>query len=100
MEEPAPERVPEHFTQNLTLGWDAWCQGEQPRLRFQFNIENLSNNLYKVAQESVFSPGQYSIPRMFSGSIKIHFGSLRITSCERAHPLLPISGGSDPWLGV
>lgn len=71
--EPAPERVPQHFTQNLTLGWDVLRNGEQHRLSFQFNMENLSNNLYKVAQESVFSPGQYSLPRMFSGSVKIHF---------------------------
>ncbi len=73
MAEGGVARVPQHFTQNLTLGWDAGRNGEQPRLRFQFNIENLSNNLYKVAQESVFSPGQYSIPRLFSASVKIHF---------------------------
>ena len=68
-----PERVPEHFTQNLTIGLDLLRNGEQPRLGLQFNIENLSNNLYKVAQESIFSPGQYSIPRLYSGSVKIRF---------------------------
>ena len=36
-------------------------------------FENLSDNLYVVAQESEFTPGQYSIPRMFSGSIKLTF---------------------------
>ena len=72
-EQPMAERVPSHFTQNLTLGWDAIRNGEQPRLTLQFNIENLSDNLYRVAQESVFSPGQYSIPRLFSGSVKIRF---------------------------
>ena len=73
MDEPVPERVPQHFTQNLTLGWDLLSKGEQPRLGLQFNIENLSNNVYKVAQESVFSPGQFYIPRLFSGSVKIRF---------------------------
>ncbi|MBI4442397.1 MAG: TonB-dependent receptor, partial [Acidobacteria bacterium] len=72
-EQPMPERVPSHFTQNLTLGWDVLRNGEQPRLTLQFNIENLTDNLYRVAQESVFSPGQYSIPRLFSGSMKIRF---------------------------
>ncbi|OFW10492.1 MAG: hypothetical protein A3G20_07860 [Acidobacteria bacterium RIFCSPLOWO2_12_FULL_59_11] len=73
MAEPVPERVPEHFTQNLTLGWDVLRNGEQPRFSLQFNIENLSDNVYRVAQESVFSPGQYSIPRLFSGSVKARF---------------------------
>ncbi len=67
------ERVPQHFTQNLTIGWDALMDGDQPRLTLQFNIENLSDNLYLVAQESAFTPGQYSIPRMYSGSIKVRF---------------------------
>ena len=66
-------RVPSHFTQNLTLGWDAIRNGEQAHLTFQFNIENLTDNVYRVAQENVFSPGQYSIPRLFSGSVKIRF---------------------------
>ena len=67
------ERVPQHFTQNLTVGWDLLRDGEQPRLSLQFNVENLTGNVYKVAAESVFSPGQFSIPRLFSGSMKIHF---------------------------
>ena len=67
------ERVPQHFTQNLTAGWDLLRNGEQPRLSLQFNVENLTGNVYKVAAESVFSPGQFSIPRLFSGSMKIHF---------------------------
>lgn len=66
-------RVPEHFTQNLTIGMDVLRHGERSRLGFQFNMENLTNNVYKVAQESIFSPGQYYNPRFFSGSIKIRF---------------------------
>ncbi|MBI4479861.1 MAG: TonB-dependent receptor [Acidobacteria bacterium] len=68
-----PERVPQHFTQNLSIGWEAIPNGEQPRLSLQFNIENLTNNVYIVAQESEFTPGQYFIPRMYSASIKLHF---------------------------
>jgi outer membrane receptor protein involved in Fe transport len=66
-------RVPHHFTQNLSVGWDVIRQDEQPRLSLQFNVENLTNNVYVVAQESVFTPGQYSIPRMYSGSIRLRF---------------------------
>ena len=72
-EEGGAARVPAHFTQNLTIGWDAIPDGEQPHLTLQFNIENLSNNQYVVAQESEFTPGQYFIPRLFSGSIKFTF---------------------------
>jgi outer membrane receptor for ferrienterochelin and colicins len=66
-------RVPRHFTQNLTIGWDALTNGERTGVGFQFNVENLSNNLYVVARESAFTPGQYSLPRQFSGSVKIRF---------------------------
>ncbi|MBI4454399.1 MAG: TonB-dependent receptor [Acidobacteria bacterium] len=68
-----PTRVPPHFTQNLSIGMDLLRNGDRPRLGLQFNIENLTDNVYKVAQESVFSPGQFSIPRLFSGSVKLHF---------------------------
>jgi outer membrane receptor protein involved in Fe transport len=67
------ERCPEHFTQNLTFGWDALRSGDQPRLSLQFNIENLTDNVYLISKESTFVQGQYSIPRLFSGSVKIRF---------------------------
>ena len=67
------ERCPSHFTQNLTLGWDALFTGDVPRLTFQFNIENLSDNVYLISKESTFVQGQYSIPRLVSGSVKFRF---------------------------
>ena len=67
------ERVPSHFTQNLTLGMDLFRDGEQPRVTLQFNIENLSNNFYQKTAPSIFSPGEFSIPRLYSGSIKFRF---------------------------
>jgi len=68
-----PLRVPGHFTQNLTIGMDLPRRQERRRAGLQFNVENLTNNVYKVSQESVFSPGEYFNPRFFSGSMKIHF---------------------------
>jgi len=32
-----------------------------------------TNNVYKVSQESIFSPGEYFHPRFFSASMKVHF---------------------------
>jgi outer membrane receptor protein involved in Fe transport len=66
-------RCPEHFTQNLSIGWDAISHGEQPRLTLQLNVENLTNHVYLISKESTFTQGQYSIPRLFSGSLKIRF---------------------------
>jgi outer membrane receptor protein involved in Fe transport len=67
----AGNRVPGHFTQNLTIGWDA--TGDPQGISLQFNVENLSNRVYVVARESAFTPGQYSMPRQFSGSMKVRF---------------------------
>jgi hypothetical protein len=41
--------------------------------RVYFYIENVGGNLYLVAQESEFTPGQYSIPRLFSATARVRF---------------------------
>jgi len=69
----APLRVPDHFTQNVSVGIDVLRHRDRSRMGLQFNVENLTNNVYKVAQESAFSPGEYFNPRFYSGSLKIHF---------------------------
>jgi outer membrane receptor protein involved in Fe transport len=70
---PVPLRVPGHFTQNLTVGVDLFRKRERSWIALQFNIENLTNNVYKISQESTFSPGEYFNPRFYSGSAKFHF---------------------------
>jgi outer membrane receptor for ferrienterochelin and colicin len=65
--------VPQHFTQNITVGVNLPGRTDHPRLGLQFSIENLTNNIYVVSQESAFSPGEYFNPRFFSGSMTIHF---------------------------
>jgi hypothetical protein len=37
------------------------------------DVENVSNNLYLVAQESEFAAGQYSIPRLVAVTAKARF---------------------------
>jgi outer membrane receptor protein involved in Fe transport len=66
-------RCPSHFTQNVSIGWNATANGNRPRLSLQFNIENLSNKVYLLSKESTMVQGQYSIPRLVSGSLKIGF---------------------------
>src|SRR5438876_771297 len=72
---PAPlrARIPGHFTQDLTLGFEILRHSDRPRLGLQFAIENLTNNVHKVSQESVFSHGEYFHPRFFSAAMKVHF---------------------------
>ena len=63
-------RCPSHLTQNVAIGWTAIPNG---RLSFQFNVENISNRIHLLSKESTMVQGQYSIPRLFSGSLKIRF---------------------------
>ena len=66
-------RCPSHFTQNLSIGWNAAAAGPGPRLSLQLSIENLSNQIYLLSKESTMVQGQYSIPRLVSASAKIRF---------------------------
>ena len=68
----AAARIPGHFTANLSFGIDVLrTANRRPRLSFQIDLENVGNNLYLVAQESEFTPGQYSIPRLLSVTAKV-----------------------------
>jgi outer membrane receptor protein involved in Fe transport len=68
------ERVPGHFTANIAAGIDLLRgQNRRPRLSLQIDVENIANNLYLVAQESEFTPGQYSIPRLVSFTARVRF---------------------------
>lgn len=68
------QRVPGHVMANLSLGADIWHGGDgKRRLAARMSFENVTNNIYKIAQESVFTPGQYSIPRLISGGLTLRF---------------------------
>ena len=66
-------RCPPHFTQNVSIGWNATPGGSRHQVSLQFTVENVSNNVYLVSKESTMVQGQYSIPRLLSGSRKIGF---------------------------
>jgi outer membrane receptor protein involved in Fe transport len=67
-------RVPAHFTANVSFGVDMLRYGTgRPKLSFQLDIENIADNVYLIAQESEFTPGQYSIPRLISATVKWRF---------------------------
>lgn len=67
-------RVPGHLTANMSVGVDLLRgTNRRPRLSFRVDVENIGNNLYLIAQDSEFTPGQYSIPRLLSVSVKVGF---------------------------
>ena len=67
------DRVPGHVTANVSLGLDVLRTSRGARLSVQLNVENVSNRVYKVAQESAFAAGEFSIPRLLSASLKVRF---------------------------
>ncbi len=74
VDEDTAARVPGHFTANVSAGADVWHDRDgKRRIGLRLTIENVTNNLYKVAQESVFAAGQYSIPRLISAGVTVRF---------------------------
>lgn len=65
-------RLPDHFVANLYLGIDLFRK-ERNRLSLQFNVENVGDNVYRIAKESELTPVQFSPPRFVSGSLTFHF---------------------------
>ncbi len=67
-------RVPGHVTGNVSFGLDLFRGGRQgSRLSLQLDIENVTDNVYLIAQEGEFSPAQFAIPRLISATAKVRF---------------------------
>lgn len=66
-------RVPGHAIANVSVGIDWLRSREGARFGLQVNVENATNDIYKVAQESAFAAGEFSMPRLVSASLKVRF---------------------------
>ncbi len=67
-------RIPGHFTANLSFGIDLLRSGNaRGKLSFQLDIENITDNVYLIAQEGEFSPAQYAIPRLVLATARYRF---------------------------
>jgi hypothetical protein len=69
----AVSRVPGHFTASVSLGLDLLRRAGQPRLSFQVDLENVTDNVYLVASEGEFTAVQYAFPRALSASVRVRF---------------------------
>jgi len=67
-------RVPGHFMAGASLGID-FLRDARRRSRFglRLDVENLTNKVYVIAQDSAFSPAQFSIPRLASLTVRVQF---------------------------
>ncbi len=70
--EPSLVRLPDHFVSNFYFGIDLFRK-ERNKVSLQFNVENASDRVYRIAKESEFTPVQFSPPRFLSGSVRFHF---------------------------
>ena len=65
-------RLAQHSTADLATGLTLW-NAEPRRLDLEFDVTNVSNNIYKIAKESEEIPIQYAPSRTAGGSLKFHF---------------------------
>ncbi len=65
-------RLPQHFTADLASGMTLW-NPEPMRLDVEFDVTNVSDNVYQIAKESEGIPIQYAPSRTVGGSLKFHF---------------------------
>ena len=66
-------RCSSHFTQDVSIGWTVTENSRGPRFSLQFDVQNLSNEVHLLSKESTMVQGQYSAPRVISGSLKVAF---------------------------
>ncbi|MBV9957755.1 MAG: TonB-dependent receptor, partial [Acidobacteria bacterium] len=65
-------RVRPHTVLDFSIGADLW-QKERTSLNIQFDVRNLTNELFLYNFESVFSGTHIGFPRLFSGRVGIRF---------------------------
>jgi outer membrane receptor protein involved in Fe transport len=65
-------RLPAHTVANLYFGFNLFGK-ERRGVGLQFNVENATNRVFRIAKESEFTPVQFSPARFVSGSMRIRF---------------------------
>ena len=66
--------MPGHVTASGSVGLNLWRDPvRRARLTLQLDVENITNNVYVIAQEGEFSPAQFSLTRVATLSAKFKF---------------------------
>lgn len=67
-------RVPSHTGVSLSAGIDLLRGARsRPRLALRVDVENVTNRIYRIAQDNALSPAQFSIPRLISLNARLRF---------------------------
>ena len=67
-------RVPGHFMTGVSFGIDLLRDtNRRSRLALRLDVENVTNTMFVIAQDSAFSPAQYSIPRLVALTARVQF---------------------------
>jgi outer membrane receptor for ferrienterochelin and colicins len=69
----AAARVPAHTTASVSIGMDLLRRASHPKLTLQLDVENITDNVYLIAQEGEFTPGQFSIPRLVALTARVRW---------------------------
>lgn len=64
--------LPDHWTFDLNARVNIWQRGSR-RVAFEFDITNLTNNIYAIAKESEATPLQYAMRRVIGGRVRVAF---------------------------
>lgn len=64
--------LPDHWTLDLNARVNLWAQGGR-RVAFEFDVTNLTNNVYAIAKESEATPLQYAMRRVVGGRLRVDF---------------------------
>ena len=64
--------LPDHWTFDFNARVNLWQQGSR-RLAFEFDVTNLTNNIYAIAKESEATPLQYATPRVVGARLRVDF---------------------------
>jgi len=65
-------RLPQHFVADMATGLTLW-HTESRNLDLEFDVTNISDNIYRIAKESEEIPIQYAPSRTIGGSLKFNF---------------------------
>ena len=64
--------LPDHWSVDLNARLNLWAEGSR-RVDLEFDITNLTDNVYAIAKESETTPLQYAMRRVIGGRLRLSF---------------------------
>ena len=64
--------LPDHWTVDLNARLNLWTEGRQ-KIDLEFDVTNLTDNVYAIAKESETTPLQYAMRRVVGGGLRVSF---------------------------